>query len=403
MTTQMKLFTDGDFEAMYLRLRNEDGMMAVLSRMQASHGIHERKAYENADAMIRLVAAHENAANMLSDDAMAVLDAFLNESAFMGGYTRKVFLHQMYFGLKMYQDEALIEKIKEGAAESVLFHEYYTRCGEDPSITEAMLEAEVRKMMGNYRVSPEAMRYIVKQMEQKNQNDHRGGSGQIALIQPKREAVKDGCQKPAAPVFKEHINAQQAQQQRQRIDVRPREIGCIGERHGFIGCEHTADQRDVKRLFYLHQVHDQQCACRQKRCGKQADGQRRGDVSADLPIDRLKEAPKRGLVCFFADLCKEHGITREAKRQIPVSMRQKGKDSRIQQHAANDVLGDFFLHINPLSVGRSSFNSFIIHSVCPFVDGKLPGIGTQNGWTDRQIKGDVQRFSKEKQPAFAGR
>ena len=167
MTTQMKLFTEGDFEAMYLRLRNEDGMMTVLSRMQASHGIHERKAYENADAMIRLVAAHENAANMLSDDAMAVLDAFLNESDFMGGYDRKVLLHQLYFGLKTYQDEDLIEQIKQGATESGLFREYYTRCGEDPSITEAMLEEEIRKLMGNYRISPKAMRHIVRQMEKK--------------------------------------------------------------------------------------------------------------------------------------------------------------------------------------------------------------------------------------------
>lgn len=165
MTTQMKLFTKGDFEALYLRMRNEDGMMAVLSRMQASHGIHERKAYENADAMIQLVAAHESAANMLSDDALEVLDAFLTESSFMGGYDRKVLLHQLYFGLKTYQDQELIEKIKQGTSESALFREYYTRCGEDPAITEAMLEEEVRKLMGNYRISPKAMRHIVKQME----------------------------------------------------------------------------------------------------------------------------------------------------------------------------------------------------------------------------------------------
>lgn len=169
MTTQMKFFTEGDFESFYLRMRNEDGMMTVLTRMQASHGIHERKAYENADTMIQLVAAHTNAVNMLSDDAMAVLDAFLNESNLMSGYDRKVLLHQLYFGLKTYQDEDLIEQIKQGATESGLFREYYTRYGEDPSITEAMLEEDIRKLMGNYRISPKAMRHIVKQME-KSQN-----------------------------------------------------------------------------------------------------------------------------------------------------------------------------------------------------------------------------------------
>ena len=165
MTTQMNHLAASSFEQMYLRLRNDDGMMTVMSRMQVAYGIHERKACENAETMIRLVAAHENTANMLSEDALEVLDAFLTDSAFMSGYDRKIMLHQLYFGLKTYQDEELIEKIKEGASARDLFHEYYTRCGEDSTITEAMLEAEVRKMMGNYRISSKAMRHIVKQME----------------------------------------------------------------------------------------------------------------------------------------------------------------------------------------------------------------------------------------------
>lgn len=165
MTNQMKLFTKGDFNELYSNLRSEESLMAVLSRMQVPYGVQARKAYENADAMIRLVAAHENAANMLSDDALEVLNAFLMNSERMGGYDQKVLLHQLYFGLKIYQDEELVEKVKEGAAESDLFREYYMRWGEDPSITGPMLREEIRRMMGNYRISPEAMRHIVKQME----------------------------------------------------------------------------------------------------------------------------------------------------------------------------------------------------------------------------------------------
>lgn len=170
MTTQMNLFTKDEFERLYKRLRSEEGMMTVMSRMQKNYGINERKAYENADTVIQLVAAQHNAFNMLSDDAQEVLDQFLNESSVkMNGSERKVMLHLLYFGLKLYQDEELIEKMKEGTSEAVLFKEYYTHCSEDSSITEAALEDEIRKMMGNYRISAKSMRYIVRQMEQ-NQN-----------------------------------------------------------------------------------------------------------------------------------------------------------------------------------------------------------------------------------------
>lgn len=165
MNAQMELFNKGEFADLYRNIREDEGMMAVMNQMQKPYGVSERKAYENADAVIRLVAAHKNLSNMLSEDALEVLDTFLKDSEKMSGYDRKVLLHQLYFGLRVCQDEALIEQVKEGTGEGALFREYYTRCGEDPSVTAEMLEDEIRKLMGNYRVSPEAMRVIVRQME----------------------------------------------------------------------------------------------------------------------------------------------------------------------------------------------------------------------------------------------
>lgn len=165
MNTQMELFTKGEFSDLYRNIREDEGMLAVMCQMQKPYGITERKAYENADAVIRLVAAHENVSNMLSEDALDVLDTFLKDSEKMSSYDRKVLLHQLYFGLKVCQDEALIEQVKEGTGESALFRAYYNRCGEDPAITAEMLEEDIRKLMGNYRISPEAMRVIVRQME----------------------------------------------------------------------------------------------------------------------------------------------------------------------------------------------------------------------------------------------
>jgi len=165
MNTQMELFTKGEFADLYRNIREDNGLLTAMRQMQMPYGITERKAYENADAVIRLVAAHENISNMLSEDALDVLDTFLKDSEKMSGYDRKVLLHQLYFGLKVCQDEALIEQVKEGTGENALFREYYNRCGDDPAITVEMLEEDIRKLMGNYRISPEAMRVIVRQME----------------------------------------------------------------------------------------------------------------------------------------------------------------------------------------------------------------------------------------------
>ena len=169
MKNQMELFNKGEFEMLYQNFAGDQDLMAVLAQMQTSHGIHGRKAWENADAMIRLVAAHESLSAMITDDAMDALDNFLNHSQCMTGYDRKVMLHQLYFGLKLYQDDTLMERVKEGATESQLFREYFTRWGEDPSVTDQMLESDIREMMSRYHISPKAMKAIASRME-KNQD-----------------------------------------------------------------------------------------------------------------------------------------------------------------------------------------------------------------------------------------
>ena len=169
MKNQMELFHKGEFEMLYQNFAGDQDLMAVLAQMQTNHGIHGRKAWENADAMIRLVAAHESLSAMITDDAMDALDNFLNHSQCMTGYDRKVMLHQLYFGLKLYQDDTLMERVKEGATESQLFREYFTRWGEDPSVTDQMLESDIREMMSRYHISPKAMKAIASRME-KNQD-----------------------------------------------------------------------------------------------------------------------------------------------------------------------------------------------------------------------------------------
>lgn len=166
MKTEKNLFTKNEFAALYENLNSDRDLMDVLSKMQVEHGIHERKAYENADALIRMVAERENLCSMLSEDAAQVLDTFLNESDRMTGYDRKIQLQKLAFGLKLYQDNALLDKLKEGADYGQLFHEYYTENEKDSSVTCETLEEDVRNLMANYHISSKAMRHFVKRLEE---------------------------------------------------------------------------------------------------------------------------------------------------------------------------------------------------------------------------------------------
>lgn len=153
-----------NFDSLYRNLCEDKGLMTVLAEMQVKQGIPERKAFENAGDMVRLVAERQNLEDLLSEDARKTLDLFLSKSGQMNGYDRKVLLHQMYFGMKLYQDPELVERLQSGTSREALFHEYYTRCGEDPAVTEEMLEKDIRSMISGYRISPKAMRCIAGRM-----------------------------------------------------------------------------------------------------------------------------------------------------------------------------------------------------------------------------------------------
>ena len=165
MKTEFTMFNKESFAALYRELREDEGLMTTLAHMQVERGIPERKAFENANDMIRLVAERENLEDMLSEDAKATLDKFLHESNKMGSYDRKVLLHQLYFGLKLYQDPELVDQLQEGVSMEKLFHDYYTRWGEDPSITEEMLEEQVNALIANHHISPQAMRVIARRLK----------------------------------------------------------------------------------------------------------------------------------------------------------------------------------------------------------------------------------------------
>ena len=165
MMTTMNLYQNESFATLYRNVSSDQGMMQVMCQMQTKYGIHEHKALANADEMVHLVVMRQNFNNLLSEDAEGVLEEFLKASHRMGGYERKVLLHQLYFGLKMYQHPEMLQELSEGTSKEKLFRNYYAKCGEDPSITCDVLEYEIRRLMGDYHISADMMRVVAKKLE----------------------------------------------------------------------------------------------------------------------------------------------------------------------------------------------------------------------------------------------
>ena len=152
------------FDQLYRDFSADQGLMTVMSQMQARYGISERKAYENADAGIRMVAEYENLSSLLSDDAMDVLDDFLEKARLKDADNWKFTLHRMRFGLMLYQEPELLDRLKEGDSEEALFEEYL-RHTENVFMSEPWLEEDIHDRVRNYRIPPKVMRVITRQME----------------------------------------------------------------------------------------------------------------------------------------------------------------------------------------------------------------------------------------------
>lgn len=154
------LYSKQEFMEIYREISSDKGLLTALVDMQTKAGINERKAYETANELIGEVARFECTKELVQEETTAVLDDFLKCARNLQGYDRKVILHQMAFGLELYSDPAMLDKIKEGATPDELFRAYYAAHGEDPALTEEVLEKNIRRKMEQFRLSPGALRTI---------------------------------------------------------------------------------------------------------------------------------------------------------------------------------------------------------------------------------------------------
>lgn len=159
------MYSKNTFTKIYNQMSSEKDLLATMVEMQTKRGINEQKAYENACEMMGEVSKFECTKSMLMEDPDAVIDDFLLTARNLQGYDRKLLLHEISFGLSLYQSPELMEKIKEGATTDELFRSYYEAHGEDPEITCEVLENDIRKRMTQFRVSPGVLRTMAKKLE----------------------------------------------------------------------------------------------------------------------------------------------------------------------------------------------------------------------------------------------
>lgn len=165
MKNEYRLFDKTDFGKIYNKMTENSGLIAALVQMQTDMGINERKAYETADDLSHRVAVFVGCESLLREDTEEVLDDFLAYSEKLQGYDRKLLLHQLSFGLHLYQDADLIERLKEGSTIDELFREYYAVYGEDPAYSEDFLATQIRREASAFCISPKVMKAIAKKLE----------------------------------------------------------------------------------------------------------------------------------------------------------------------------------------------------------------------------------------------
>ena len=159
------LYSKDEFMRIYEDVTSDKKLLAVLVEMQTRLGIHEQKAWENASQLVGEVVQFEAAKDRMLEEPEDVIDGFLRTSQSLKGYDRKVVLHQLDFGLGLYTDQALLDQLKEGVSPDALFRRYYAAHGEDPELTEAVLEERIRQRMAGFHLSPKVLKNMIRKLE----------------------------------------------------------------------------------------------------------------------------------------------------------------------------------------------------------------------------------------------
>lgn len=148
-----------------LETGNSKNLIQTLVDMQTAHGISTEQAQQTAQICLAAVASCEGIREAAYEDSGALLDQFLESANAKTDENRALLLHKLYFGLTAHQDPDLAEKLAQGISTEELFWRYYG--AQPPQTPESLtaLEAEVRRVLETYDLSPKVIRALIKDME----------------------------------------------------------------------------------------------------------------------------------------------------------------------------------------------------------------------------------------------
>lgn len=136
-------------------------LSSVLVQMQIDAGVDRQAAEKNAQLCIKAVASCESVREEVESDAKTVVKSLLEDIENCSH--REQALHELYFGLTVYQDAENVRKIQNGISAEELFWRYYNANHEKKSVEE--LEADIYSALENYQLSAELLQTLANKME----------------------------------------------------------------------------------------------------------------------------------------------------------------------------------------------------------------------------------------------
>lgn len=148
-----------------LAAAEDQNLVQTLTDMQMVRGVGADEARQTARLCVAAVASCEGIREAAYENSEALLDQLLESADLKTVESRALLLHKLYFGLTAHGDPAVVEALAQGVSAEALFWRYYTAQPQQTAASLTALEAEIRRTLHSYDLSPQVVRALVKRMD----------------------------------------------------------------------------------------------------------------------------------------------------------------------------------------------------------------------------------------------
>ena len=150
-------------------MRKDTSLMDCLIALQVAQGMDETTAAANATECILAVSAWEEVHAQISANSERVMASLFRKLEKLEESEQLEALHRILFGLTAYETPETARKLDEGTPAEQLFQDYYKNmCSAESPLTADELEVLILSTLGDYQLSPIAMRMLTRQMRSKD-------------------------------------------------------------------------------------------------------------------------------------------------------------------------------------------------------------------------------------------